>query len=107
MHKRLAALVLAAVAAFTLQMPARATASDVDLDTQLGCFGLLNHKICCCILANCHKFRTLQFNVHQLLTQLLFFLFMISGTRELRQLLSDTGLLLDELVERLVCIGDR
>lgn len=35
MHKRLAALVLAGVAAFTLQMPARAAAADVDLDTRV------------------------------------------------------------------------
>ncbi|MBA9847033.1 MAG: cytochrome c-type biogenesis protein CcmH [Ralstonia sp.] len=49
MHKRLAALLLAGVAAFTLQMPARATASDVDLDTRVHA---LSEQLRCLVCQN-------------------------------------------------------
>lgn len=49
MHKRLAALVLAGVAAFTLQMPAGATASDVDLDTRVHA---LSEQLRCLVCQN-------------------------------------------------------
>lgn len=49
MHKRLAALVLACVAAFTLQMPAGATASDVDLDTRVHA---LSEQLRCLVCQN-------------------------------------------------------
>ncbi|CAJ0711872.1 hypothetical protein LMG6871_00238 [Ralstonia edaphis] len=49
MHKRPAALVLAGVAAFTLQMPARATASDVDLDTRVHA---LSEQLRCLVCQN-------------------------------------------------------
>ena len=49
MHKRLAALVLAGVAAFTLQMPARATASDADLDTRVHA---LSEQLRCLVCQN-------------------------------------------------------
>ena len=49
MHKRLAALVLAGVAAFTLQMPARAAAADVDLDTRVHA---LSEQLRCLVCQN-------------------------------------------------------
>jgi cytochrome c-type biogenesis protein CcmH len=49
MHRRLAALVLAGAAAFTLQMSACAAASDVDLDTRVHA---LSEQLRCLVCQN-------------------------------------------------------
>ncbi|MGN6262200.1 MAG: cytochrome c-type biogenesis protein [Ralstonia sp.] len=49
MHRRLAALVLAGAAAFTLQMSARAAAADVDLDTRVHA---LSEQLRCLVCQN-------------------------------------------------------
>lgn len=49
MHRRLAALVLACVAAFTLQMPACAAGSDADLDTRVHA---LSEQLRCLVCQN-------------------------------------------------------
>ena len=49
MHKRLAALLLAGVAAFVLQTPACAAASDTDLDTRVHA---LSEQLRCLVCQN-------------------------------------------------------